>query len=134
MNTSPFEPLIDLLYETIHIYESRGGYHSRKDLVFQIPQFLIQHLPNAIGSRYGFFAAERKDGVVTHFEGIVINPSPDLAITLFDTRNPLYKKDSMIVRIPLDVPVKSVGDGYEKYVFRLQQTNYFENSVNPINN
>lgn len=132
---SPFEPLIDLLEELIHnsANEMIVRMNSNKeDLILQIPQFLIDHLPEAMSSKYRFLV--HNNGIIKMFEGVTIQPSPDLAITIFHKHYPLYKSDWMITKIPLDPALKMQKHGYDKYVISLQKTSYFKTDTNPSHN
>lgn len=134
---SPFEPLVDLLEGLIHnsgdemMMRMVGG---REDLILQMPQFLIDHLPEALASRYGFMGYSQSNGMVKMFEGVQIQPSPDLALTLFHKNYPLYKNDWMIVKISLDPALQMKKSWCDSYVISLQKTSYFKTGVNPTNN
>lgn len=135
---SPFEALIDLLEELIYVSSNemfvRLNSDNRNDLILQMPQFLIDRLPEAVQSKYGFFAHTDQSGVIKTFSGITINPSPDLAITLFHKDYPLLKRDWMIVKISLAPAQIIKGKWYEKHLINLQASHYFKADQSSINN
>lgn len=139
MNKSPFEPIIDLLYGIINYSTNemmmRLSGLGRDELVLQMPQFLIDRIPEAVQSKYGYFSPQYGSiNSVAIFEGITINPSPDLAITLFHKNYPLLNQDWMIVKISLQPMQRRTGSWYDQYLISLQETPYFKGQTNPTNN
>lgn len=135
---SPFEPFVDLLQELIYYSSSemfvRLNSDNRNDLILQMPQFLIDRIPEAVQSRFGFFAHTDQSGVIKTFEGITVNPSTDLAITLFHKDYPLRNYDWMIVKIPI-APMQVIkGEWYEMHVLKLQECSYLKGKIDPVNN
>lgn len=135
---SPFESLVDLLQELIYYSADemfiRLNADSRKDLVLQMPQFLIDRIPEAVQSKFGYFTPTDQLMPIKVFEGITVNPSPDLAITLFHKDYPLRNQGWMIVKISLEPPQIIKGEWYEQYVFKLQECNYFKGKQNAASN
>lgn len=126
MKEEIFSGLADMLFELIHNTKNElftNCFCKDEDIILSMPLFLIDILPMAIYYKHHCLCNTPQHGSLTMLEGLRVQPSHDLAITIFHKDYPLYKNPEMICRLPLD-RVTQQYESYSKVLISL--ANYYK--------
>ena len=117
-----YQSITDLFDNLIH--DSQGEMYEYcnfcpEDIRVSAPEFLIELFKKALTHKY-MMANTPPSGKDFIYRGLTFVPCYEMAVSVWHKDYPLYKKDWMLRKIPLDSPYKTSNGLYNELIINLR--------------